>query len=548
MALAYSYIRFSFPRQKLGDSIRRQVARSQAYCERYGLVLDENLRLSDLGVSAFRSRNSQVGALAYFLEAAESGRIPKGSVLIVESLDRLSRAAVDEALELFLRIIRTGVDIVTLEPERRHTKETIKDIVGLIEPLLIMSRANEESQMKSSRVSAVWDQRRKNAREKKTPFGRRLPWWVELKGGVLRPIPENAKVVQQIFDWKEAGHGVSIITKKLNAIPGIPLPKLAHHWSLSTVLATLRGRTVLGEYQPKRIVDGKKVLDGDPVEGFYPAIITTEQFYRVQESLKSKRRGRTVTFDAVNIFTGKLYNGFDGNTIYCYSNTQVIKGTKYVYYNLMSRGVADHIPNADRSRIKYATFEKAFLRYVRELKPSDFVKGKKPDLADEIAKVTGQIAESEHKNRTIRTRIKDKKPDEIGHYLDLLDEIELERKGLVATLEELKSQANNHDVDSVGEIRTLSELLENTEDEDAARDLRVQIRTRIDHLIDRITMFPSISKKRGRNYRVQFTAIVLVRFRDGSSRWFMTDHDANIFLNVKFTEEVKKLMADRVPK
>ena len=44
----------------------------------------------DLGVSAFRSKNSKTGALRAFLKAVEEGDIPRGSFLLVESLDRLT--------------------------------------------------------------------------------------------------------------------------------------------------------------------------------------------------------------------------------------------------------------------------------------------------------------------------------------------------------------------------------------------------------------------------------------------------------------------------
>jgi DNA invertase Pin-like site-specific DNA recombinase len=88
---AFSYVRFSTAQQSEGGSLNRQMALSQGYCERKGLRLDGTLTLRDLGVSAFRGDNVREGARAGFLEACRAGRVPKGSVLIVESLDRLNR-------------------------------------------------------------------------------------------------------------------------------------------------------------------------------------------------------------------------------------------------------------------------------------------------------------------------------------------------------------------------------------------------------------------------------------------------------------------------
>src|SRR4051794_39547768 len=88
---AFSYVRFSSPQQAEGGSLARQARLTAEYCRKKGLTLDESLTLHDLGVSAFRGDNVRDGALAGFLEACRMGRVPSGSVLIVESLDRLSR-------------------------------------------------------------------------------------------------------------------------------------------------------------------------------------------------------------------------------------------------------------------------------------------------------------------------------------------------------------------------------------------------------------------------------------------------------------------------
>src|SRR5262249_50723110 len=140
MQRAYSLIRFSSWKQAKGDSRRRQLAWSKAWCARHQCHLDESLHEAK-PVSAFRGKNRSQGALASFLEMVKVGRVPKGSILLVESLDRLSREEVDEALLLFLGILKEGVHIVTMEPERRYTKASVGDVVGLVEPLLIMSRA-----------------------------------------------------------------------------------------------------------------------------------------------------------------------------------------------------------------------------------------------------------------------------------------------------------------------------------------------------------------------------------------------------------------------
>lgn len=63
MAKAYSYLRFSTPEQQKGDSKRRQSTAAQEYAARHGLELDTALSFQDLGVSAFRGKNTEEGDL-----------------------------------------------------------------------------------------------------------------------------------------------------------------------------------------------------------------------------------------------------------------------------------------------------------------------------------------------------------------------------------------------------------------------------------------------------------------------------------------------------
>src|SRR5262245_35818186 len=128
---AYSYIRFSSRKQADGDSLRRQTEGRDAIVKRRGLELDTSLCLHDLGVSAWKGDNADTGALSVFLDLCKKGVIPKGSFLIVEHLDRLTRQHVRKALTLFFQILDAGVTIVTLQPEREYSPDD-KDPLSLI--------------------------------------------------------------------------------------------------------------------------------------------------------------------------------------------------------------------------------------------------------------------------------------------------------------------------------------------------------------------------------------------------------------------------------
>jgi len=124
---AYSYIRFSTPEQAKGDSLRRQLEQSEKYCKEHGLVLDDTLRLTDRGLSAYHGIHKTKGMLGEFLKRVENGGIPEGSVLIVESLDRLSREEILTALNQFTGIIQAGIQLVTLADGQVYDRESIND-------------------------------------------------------------------------------------------------------------------------------------------------------------------------------------------------------------------------------------------------------------------------------------------------------------------------------------------------------------------------------------------------------------------------------------
>lgn len=105
--VAYSYVRFSTPSQGSdhSDSLRRQTSEATQYCKTHNLILSED-HFHDLGKSGYFGHNlSDDGQLKRFLDLCESGRINKGSYLICENLDRLTRSNIFTALETIRRIL-----------------------------------------------------------------------------------------------------------------------------------------------------------------------------------------------------------------------------------------------------------------------------------------------------------------------------------------------------------------------------------------------------------------------------------------------------------
>ncbi|HWA10415.1 MAG TPA: recombinase family protein [Opitutaceae bacterium] len=315
--MAYSYTRFSSERQRQGDSVRRQLEAAEEWCknEGGGLTLDTSLR--DEGVPGYMGRNAKVGALARFLKAIEAGMIAPGSVLVVENLDRLSRNEPLEGLDLLKTIIKAGIEIVTLHDRRRYTRENLsRDVVFLINALLILARGYEESDTKSKRLVASWQNKRRAAAQGRVFSTWTHPWLrvvgarkvgprTDYSEAKIVPIEERAQIVRQVFAWALAGKGYETIAKELKAAKVKPWNRAG--WSRTRIQKIIRNRAVLGEYQPHRYEGGaygKRVPDGDAIKDYYPRIISDDVFERAQPTVTGNPGGRHGRW--VRLLTGLL--------------------------------------------------------------------------------------------------------------------------------------------------------------------------------------------------------------------------------------------------
>lgn len=296
--LAYSYLRFSTPEQAGGDSRRRQHELARAYAARHGLVLDAGLSFRDLGMSAFHGRNAREGALRAFLDAVELGLVPRGSHLLVESLDRLSRDRVLAAQSLFLRIVEAGVTIVTLIDERSYSAESLnRSPMDLIVSLVCMMRANEESATKSARVRAAWVAKRAQLATK--PATGRCPGWLRLDRAAGRFVERGreADVVRRIYAEAAAGLGQYAIARKLNA-EAVPTfsrgDQRGRAWGPKYVRSLLTSPAVRGTYIPcitERNEQGRLLLRPQPpVEGYYPAVVDPAACNVVAQAQEARRQ------------------------------------------------------------------------------------------------------------------------------------------------------------------------------------------------------------------------------------------------------------------
>lgn len=303
---AYSYIRFSTPKQAQGDSYRRQLQQAIDYCTEHNLQLEEKT-IDDFGTSAYRGANMTEGALGRFFDAVKNGEIEEGSYLLVESVDRLSRQAVEEALGQFLAIIGAGIVIVTLDDKAVYRKGQIEANKLLIS-IVYMARANNESEMKSERSRAAWLAGRKKARKDKEPMkNSRLPSWLTREGDKLIPIPERVAVINEMFEMAKSGCGYEQIAKAFLERGYKTFGKEAD-WRPAGIQAVIKSQAVIGVFQPHVIENGERVPDGEPILGYYPTIVSPALFEEVQHLIgtRSKHSGSYRKGTYSNLFSGVL--------------------------------------------------------------------------------------------------------------------------------------------------------------------------------------------------------------------------------------------------
>jgi DNA invertase Pin-like site-specific DNA recombinase len=451
--LAVSYLRFSHPDQMKGDSIRRQTALTEAWCDRNKVRLDASLSLRDLGVSAFRGKhreNPDKHGLACFLRAVEQSKVPRGSYLIIENLDRLSREEERTALRLWMDILDAGINIVQLEPETvfRHDK---CDMIDIFRAIIELSRGHSESARKSHLIGQKWGEKKRRVRAGEAQqvsqrmgkdryiLTRRIPAWVQEVNGQLVARPERANIIRHIFDLALSGMGSQQIARKLT-VDQVPPFGRCGRWNKQYVLTLLTDRRLTGEYQPRHS-DGTP--DGEPVPGYYPKLIDELELQAVQQEAQKRKclPGRVRKF--VALFAGLVKNARDGQPYH--SALNVRKGRQPCRY-LVNSSAQGH---AQLLSFPLRTFERALCALLAELDPHEVLNGDRPPddslaLAAELARIDATLQ-----------ALADEELDDIPAMAKKARELRDRRKQVAAQLTEAKLRAANPLSETFGEIQPL---------------------------------------------------------------------------------------------
>ena len=502
MPKAYSYIRMSTPEQITGDSLRRQIAAADAYALRKGLEIEQ--RFDDIGVSGFRGKNAQIGALKNFLEQVESGKIAKGSYLIVESIDRLSRDKVSNALALLTSIIHAGIVVVALSENKEFsTKNVDDDSFSLMYALLSMVRAHDESRRKSSMLGAAWSEKRSEARKIGKPLTKLAPAWLKMKSDRLgyEIIHERAEIVRRIFDEILAGRGAGSIAKDLTMNGPKPWGR-SKVWNESYIKKIADSLAVFGDYQPhvyKEDDQGnlKRVPEGEPIVGYYPAILDKETFLRAKIAMRQRRvtgRGRKGAAFR-NPLTG-LMKCRCGSGIQFIDKGKLPKGGTYLRCSQAVRKGDCTCP-----AYKFDVVLQVIIGCVKQLDVRRFLnnnesKVQSEDIANKLQALRGERQLSKEKAQRLTDAIADGASDMPSIVINTIREQERRVIAIDAEIKALEVVQNDLITDGYEKRKSnvkhlFDQLSIDSDDEDQAR-LRMQINSELRSILKFIRIEPDL--------------------------------------------------------
>ncbi|HEJ6524383.1 recombinase family protein [Pseudomonas juntendi] len=413
MARLISYLRMSTSEQLKGFSLERQRKLIADFAAKNGLSLDESHSIEDIGRSSF-SDDAEQKQLARFFEDLDAGKFSPGDVFALENIDRLTRRGAIDALLKVNTILSKGLKLAIISDREQRILEEI-DVFSIITLSIDAARSHSESKNKSDKGLLNWEEKRNLAATHKIAMTAQAPAWLdtetfyvmdESKGKQIKRRryvlnPEKAETVRLIFELFQNGNGSLKIKNILNDRK-IPTFKGAEYWEPSVISKILRNPATHGFYQPQKQRTGKRDLvpAGDPIEDYFPAIVSRETFEQCQRitaanSTRKGRKGKVFT----NLFTGLLRCVDCGGPVHLLNPgiDKRAKVPKSVNYIVCKKGKFTR--ECILKRLRYDDFEAAMLKAIQEINLADVLNENNP--LEQLIKQIRAIETRIEKNKTM---------------------------------------------------------------------------------------------------------------------------------------------------
>ncbi len=380
------------------DQLNSYLAQVDYYTRHIGENPDWELAdiYADEGISGLDARKRD--EFNRMLSDCRAGKIDR---ILVKSVSRFARNTRD-TLRFIRELLRLGVTI-QFEKENIDTgKLSTEQVAAIYAAFAQMESTNHSSTMRTS-------VRMRIEQGIFTPSS--MPYGYRLNGLEPEIVPEEAEVVRRIFSSALRGQGHTDITRELNEL-GIERGHNRERWHYSTVRYILFNRFYTGDsvWQktyatntlPIQQVKNRGQKPQYHVEDDHPAIISREDFQRVQELIANQRkqfyRGSAPSDSA---YLGHISCGHCG----CICCKKVTRGITYWVCNRRNDSkTLCPIPQVPEAAITAALLRlhnklalhgqevlQPLLEQLRELRERELRSNSKiSDIDKEIANISGQ--------------------------------------------------------------------------------------------------------------------------------------------------------------
>lgn len=509
MPLAYAYVRWSSDAQEDGDSLARQEGYVKEWLKRNAdrVQWDKSLGSAgyfrDEGKSGHLRSSLDGYALGEFLSLCKSKRIQPGSFLLFENLDRITREHPWEALRLIDSILRCGIVLVQLSPEKEFRERL--EFTDIVLVGATAERAFQESDKKRERCSKAWKSLKDNAASGGV-MTVNVPGWCVVVGrkrvgnrsigGTIKTIPAKVETVRRMFELVMTGMGSMKIAELFNR-ERVPVVGRGKHWTESSVHGILTNPSVHGEYQPHTGSMGNKKKGkphtrqraGDVVPNYYPPIIDKSQFEVVAAELASRCAFKGRRGHHVNLFAGMLFDARDGGK-FSYRHSKTHPPTLIPLKAKTGVG-------GDWTSFNVCVFEECILSGLAELKASDIFP--ENDRGGKVSELSARHAAKENELREFEKEVKSD-TRLLKRFGSTILRLEEECEALANQIADAQREAASPLAEVWGEFRGLADLAKNGGDQ-----VRERCRTAIRRTLESVTcLFTGNKTTRKAAVRVQF--------------------------------------------
>ncbi|MCE3220937.1 recombinase family protein [Vibrio diabolicus] len=446
MSRYFLYHRVSKKVQSIdGQGIERQNEVTQQWIDNHNKSLLENgdeayslgKVYEDKGRSGYTQANIEKGELGRLLRDIDRGFIREGDIIVIELIDRFSRAEPDVVRDYFDKILRRKIK-VAITKWNIVFEEGMKGVAGVSARVLLelgLFLAHQESATKSERIIAT----NKLLAGKGVKTTAKTPIWLRRTRDRCgyEKVPVNVEVIKKIFALKHKGLGAKRI---INEIGSLVLVREKYDEKGELIISS--ENRPLSESSINRYLRSESVIGLRDGEMYYPPIIDESLFYSCQHKFKKQSKGRVSVVR--NILSGIVYCAECGRKM-SYKQSVSVRGKVRAYLKCNNKRSTDR---CNAKNVKYFPVEACVYGLLKHI-------GHDEEREIDLGAIEYRLAES-YSDRENAMNFMLKYPDNKG-WMEKYEEAENKIKTLEIELADAKRERT-------GDFGSLDLNLENLED------------------------------------------------------------------------------------